>query len=85
MLRLLSRFITVFHEQWEAERKPHGFDVQDIRLGAVAQRIKRCREVLCDYLAGKCDVIPELEETILPAEVCPYAGFWKMIASVNPI
>ena len=84
MLRLLSRFITVFHEQWVAERKPHGFDVQDIRLGAVAQRIKRCREVLCDYLAGKCDVIPELEETILP-EVCPYASFWNMIASVNPI
>jgi hypothetical protein len=84
MLRLLSRFISAFYEQWVTERKPHGFDVQDIRLGAALQRIKRCREALCDYLDGKTASIPELEETIL-SEVCPYTGVWKMIASVNPI
>ncbi|MBQ8351055.1 MAG: beta-N-acetylhexosaminidase [Clostridia bacterium] len=84
MLRLLDRFIVTFREQWVCERKPHGFDVQDIRLGALAQRIKSCREILRQYLAGKLNKIAELEEEILP-EVCPYTGVWNKIASVNPI
>ena len=82
MLRLLDRFIHDFRAQWERERKPHGFDVQDIRLGGLAQRIKACREILREFLDGKRDSIPELEEEILPASV-PNLYVWSSVATAN--
>jgi hypothetical protein len=82
LLRRLDRLWEAFRAQWMHENKPHGFDVQDIRLGALRQRIVACRKILSDFLAGKTDCIPELEEEILP-----YKGHnprvWSSISTVN--
>lgn len=62
---LLARtglFYTRFKKQWFTENKPHGFDVQDIRLGGLIQRIKSCMERLQDLYEGNITVIEELEE-----------------------
>ena len=48
------------------ERKPFGFEVQDLRIGAVMLRLKHCQKTLKEYLAGKIDAIPELEAPVLP-------------------
>ena len=48
------------------ERKTFGFEVQDIRIGGLLQRIKRCKRTLENYLDGKIDKIEELEQEILP-------------------
>lgn len=61
----LDAFITAFRNLWLTENKPQGFDVQDIRLGGLKQRIISCKERLKDYLDGKIDRIPELEEDLL--------------------
>ena len=51
-----------FKKQWMKENKPHGFDVQDIRLGGLMCRVKSCEERLQELYDGKIDRIEELEE-----------------------
>ena len=70
--KLIRRYHKVFEEQWFYENKSCGFDVQDIRLGATLQRTVSCRKRLLDYVNGKVDSIPELDE-----ELIPYRGFEK--------
>ncbi len=61
----LEKFFYAFKEVWYRENKPFGFDVQDIRLGGLARRIRSCREDLENYLKGKLKELPELNEEIL--------------------
>lgn len=66
IIRRMKKLHSVFSYQWHKENKPHGFDVQDIRLSGVTGRIDCLRRRLLDYINGKTDVIEELEEDILP-------------------
>ncbi|MBP0990237.1 MAG: beta-N-acetylhexosaminidase [Oscillospiraceae bacterium] len=66
MIRYTEQFYRLFRAQWYSENKPHGFDVQDIRIGGLICRMKDCRERLSDWADGKLDRIPELEENLLP-------------------
>jgi hypothetical protein len=61
----LDAFYEAFHTLWFTENKPHGFEVQDIRLGGLKQRLTHCRKRLTEYLEGKIERIPELEEELL--------------------
>ena len=65
----LESFYRAFRELWFRENKPQGFDVQELRLGGLALRLRSCRERLADYLDGKTDSIPELEEALLPLSI----------------
>jgi len=62
----LQKRLKVFHRayknQWFTENKPHGFDVQDIRIGGLIARIGSCAERLQALYEGKINVIEELEE-----------------------
>ena len=64
--KLIGEFADVYEAQWFKDNKPHGFDVQDLRLGGAERRLKACRKRLLDYVSGKIEAIPELEEKILP-------------------
>ena len=64
--RRMRKLHATFSYQWHKENKPHGFDIQDIRLLGVAGRIETLRKRLLDYVNGKLNVIEELEEDILP-------------------
>ena len=64
--KLINAFALAFEKQWFHDNKPCGFDVQDIRLGAILRRTSACRRRLLDYVNGKIDEIPELEEKLLP-------------------
>lgn len=57
----MERFYEAFRRQWDWENKSWGFEVQDIRLGGLRQRLRHCRETLESYLDGKTDRIEELE------------------------
>lgn len=61
----MNAFYDAFEACWAAEKKPFGFEIQDIRLGGVKQRLAHCKRRLKAYLAGKEKSIPELEEEIL--------------------
>lgn len=59
-------YARAFEKQWFTDNKPHGFDVQDIRLGALLRRTDACRRRILDYVNGKIDRIEELDEPLLP-------------------
>ncbi len=61
----LEVFYRIYKKQWFKENKPHGFDVQDIRIGALMMRIRSCQERLQQLYDGEISVIEELEETQL--------------------
>ena len=63
--RLLA-FIKAFEKQWMADNKPHGFDVQESRLGALIYRLDSCRRRILKYADGKIDRIEELDQELLP-------------------
>ena len=62
----LNAFYDAFSYQWHKENKPHGFDVQDIRIGGLNRRLQSCADRLNAYLCGDVAKIEELEETLLP-------------------
>lgn len=66
LLKRLEAFYKSFRLVWDKERKPFGFEVQDLRIGAVSFRLKHCKKVLDDFLTGKIKSIPELEAPVLP-------------------
>ena len=85
-IRYVDDFTRTFRAQWMAENKPHGFDVQDIRLGGLKERLRSCRDRLKDYAEGKVDSIPELEEKLLTFRSGPnYCNVWRFIATPNVI
>lgn len=65
LIKLTDAFYKAFRNQWYYENKPHGFDVQDTRLGGLIGRMKSCLDRLVDYRDGKIENIPELEEELL--------------------
>lgn len=65
LLERLNEFYDFFREFWMTEKKPFGFEVQDIRIGGLKQRVAHCKHRLENYLLGKEKSIPELEEEIL--------------------
>lgn len=90
LIGLLEKFIELFRKTWNEENKPHGFDIHDIRLGGLLQRVKYCHAKLKSYLSGEIDVIEELEEKLVEDEsdnklnhVMENFGRWSHIATVN--
>ena len=65
VLKKLDAFYRAFREQWSAENKPFGFEVQDYRIGGLKMRIEHCASVLSDYASGKIDSIPQLDEAFV--------------------
>ena len=64
--KLIDIYGKAFENQWFADNKPHGFDVQDHRIGALIRRTDACRRRILDYTSGKIDRIDELDEALLP-------------------
>ncbi|MBQ8818393.1 MAG: beta-N-acetylhexosaminidase [Clostridia bacterium] len=64
--KLIDIYARAFEKQWFTDNKPHGFDIQDQRLGALLRRTDACRRRILAYTAGKIDRIDELEEELLP-------------------
>lgn len=65
LLDRTEAFYAAFLAAWNRDKKPHGFDVQDIRLGGLIRRLRHASAVLWDWAAGKSEKIPEFEERIL--------------------
>lgn len=64
--KLIRIYGRAFEKQWFIDNKPHGFDVQDHRIGALAYRTDACRRRLLAYVSGKIERIEELDVALLP-------------------
>lgn len=91
-LEALEDFYKCFERQWMWENKSHGFDVQDLRLGGLQQRIRHCKMILERYVHGEEQRIEELEEPLLDAycregddagSIC--GGMWENVVTTNKI
>lgn len=84
--KLLSKKLNIFYEKfktlWFKENKPHGFDIQDIRLGGLKQRVISCENRIKDYIDGKINVIEELEEELIDLEcnLDRFRSYGKMVS-----
>lgn len=76
----VRNFTEIYRKLWMSEKKPHGFDIEEIRLGGTAARIDGAVVRLKEYLDGKSESIPELEENILPVK--PFFN-WSKTVSAN--
>lgn len=65
LIKRVEKLHKAFCEQWHAENKGQGFEIMDIRLGGLIQRIKTCQRKLQNYLENDTP-IEELEDEILP-------------------
>lgn len=78
--------IRVFHKAfqkcWMQEKKPQGFEVQDIRIGGLLQRMQSCQERLLAYADGQESSILELEEQILQDDP---GVLWNRIVTLGVI
>ena len=61
-------FHKIYQDWWMSENKPQGFEVQDLRIGGVIQRLESCKERILSYCSGELESIPELEEPVLPQD-----------------
>ncbi len=76
----VKTFCKAFSAMWMEENKPFGFDVQDIRIGALRQRLESCQSRLLDYCAGRVADIPELEQEVI-AEAASATGWSRMVTA----
>lgn len=65
IIRRIDIFYDALEAQWNIENKPHGFDMQDIRIGGLIRRIQHCKKILLRYINGEIESIPELNEPVL--------------------
>lgn len=61
----LEKFYDSFSFGWYKENKPFGFEVQDARIGGLIKRTHALYKRARDYLDGKIENLPELEEELL--------------------
>ena len=66
LFELIDAFQNAFRVQWHAYNKPFGFEVQDIRMGGLKERLITAKLRIEGYLAGEIDRLEELEQPQLP-------------------
>jgi len=70
----VEKFHRAVEAQWMKESRPQGYEVQDIRLGALEARISTAIRRINDYTDGKIERMEELEETRLRYDCRPEAS-----------
>ena len=63
---LLEEFHDAFRAQWYAFNKAFGFEVQDIRMGGIKERLNTASLRLTQYISGELAQLEELEQEELP-------------------
>ncbi|MDR0426271.1 MAG: beta-N-acetylhexosaminidase [Clostridiales bacterium] len=64
-IKRLKDFYAALKGQWLTENKLCGLEALDYRIGGVEKRLSYARSAIKDYLSGKTDKIPQLEEARL--------------------
>lgn len=79
----IDSFYEAFRTQWYKENRPFGFDVQDIRIGGLKQRVYAAERTICDYLEGRIERIAELEQERLVMDGRDNPGYRTLPLSRN--
>ena len=82
MILRIKNFHKIHQARWFKDYKPHGFDIQDIRIGGLLQRTESCMERLEMLACGEITEIPELDEPALAEEGYVH-NIWSRIVTPN--
>ena len=89
-IKRLDKFYQAFKRAWYYDNKAFGFEVTDIRIGGVKQRLTHAKELISDFVRGKIDKIEELEITPVNylanedgGKKIPYAFMYANASSAN--
>lgn len=89
---LVEKLHKALRAQWYHENKTFGFDVIDIRFGALKERILAAAERIDEYLSEKVANLPELEEerleyteTTIGSRKLLSVNLWTELVSPNVI
>ncbi|MBQ8894453.1 MAG: beta-N-acetylhexosaminidase [Clostridia bacterium] len=83
-IEALEEYHLAAREAWYEERKSFGFDVIELRLGGLKERLRTAQWTLERYLAGEIDSIEQLEQKVLETGH-RYIGGWSNIVSGNRV
>ena len=75
----LDCFYESLKRQWLQENHSVGFEVLDVRIGGVRERLRKVADTVKDFLNGKVARIEELEQARLPYFVNTKAGYDVLI------
>ncbi|MBQ4316565.1 MAG: beta-N-acetylhexosaminidase [Oscillospiraceae bacterium] len=78
----ISAFHLAYEKAWFTENKPQGFEIMDIRLGGLKQRVLSCKRRIEQYINGEISEIPELCEAVLKKT---NGIFWSRIITAGRI
>ena len=86
VIELLDAYILALRTQWLTVNKPFGFEIQDLRLGGMKERLISAAARLRAYADGRLEQIDELEEDDLPISCNPdkpnhHLNSWRKIFS----
>lgn len=90
----VEEFRKCFMKQWMAENRPFGWEVQDIRIGGIRQRLLTAADRVEAYLEGRVTCLEELEEERMklderenpPYKTLPlYDNSWKGMVTAGVI
>ena len=65
---LVRQVYEAYRTLWYKENKSIGFELQEMRFGALLLRNENCQRMIYEYLNGTLPVIQELELPRLPAD-----------------
>ena len=82
IIEKIDVFYDAFKRQWFEENKPFGFEIQDVRLGGLKQRLLSCKNRIHELIDGKISEIPELDELVLDGDI---ATVWSRMISTNVV
>lgn len=87
VVQYAEKFLDKFENMWFTDNKPNGFEVQEVRIGGMIERVKRCRARLEKYVSGEIERIEELDEPLLQIEESrqglPGWTFYRDFVTVN--
>ena len=66
LLLRLSDFTAAFLRQWDTENRSFGREVQELRLAALANRLRHTQSILRRWLDGRLPTVEELDEPQQP-------------------
>jgi hypothetical protein len=76
--RQLRKFAVAFRAMWHRNNKPFGLETMQIRFAGQEARLKELSIRLQEYLGGKVESIPELEEIQrVKGNACP-SGYGRI-------
>lgn len=77
----LNNYIVAARDEWYHDNKTFGFDVIELRLGGLKERLNTTKLTLERYINGDLDKIEQLEETLLQVHVESGGRNWTGIST----